>query len=31
VRPVASMEDLGPGFTPELREAEEQLRQRLGE
>lgn len=31
VRPVASMDDLGPEFTPELREAEQQLRQQLGE
>ena len=25
VRPIASMDDLGPSFTPELREAEQQL------
>ncbi|ACU77058.1 YCII-related protein [Catenulispora acidiphila DSM 44928] len=31
VRPIASMDDLGPEFTPELREAEQQLRQQLGE
>lgn len=31
VRPIASMEDLGPEFTPELREAEQQLRRQLGE
>ncbi|MEY9926049.1 hypothetical protein ABH926_000669 [Catenulispora sp. GP43] len=29
VRPVASMDDLGPEFTPELREAEQELRSRL--
>ena len=29
VRPVFSPEDLGPEFTPELREAEQQLRSRL--
>jgi hypothetical protein len=31
VRPIASMDDFGPEFTPELREAEQQLRQQLGE
>jgi len=31
VRPIASMDDLGPEFTPELREAEQQLREQLGE
>jgi hypothetical protein len=31
VRPVYSMDELGPEFTPELREAEQQLRRQLGE
>jgi hypothetical protein len=31
VRPIASMEDLGLEFTPELREAQQQLRRQLGE
>lgn len=31
VRPIMSMDDLGPTFTPELREAEQQLRQQIGE
>ena len=31
VRPIASTDDLGPAFTPELREAEQQLRGQLGE
>lgn len=31
VRPVGSMDDLGPDFTAELREAEQQLRQQLGD
>ena len=31
VRPIASMEDFGPEFTPELREAEQELKGRLGE
>lgn len=31
VRPIASMEDFGPEFAPELREAEQELRGRLGE
>jgi len=31
VRPISTLDDLGPTFTPELREAEQQLRQQLGE
>jgi hypothetical protein len=30
IRQVAGMDDLGPEFTPELREAEQQLRNKLG-
>jgi len=29
IRPLYEMEDLGPGFTPEIKEKEEQLRQQL--
>ena len=31
VRPLHSMDDFGPEYTPELREAEQQLRQQIGE
>jgi len=31
VRPVFDMDDLGPALTPELREAEQQLRRQLGD
>lgn len=30
VRPIFEMSELGPEFTPELREAEQQLREQLG-
>ena len=31
VRPIASMDELGLEFSPELREAQQQLRQQLGQ